>query len=203
MYKSKKTVEELLVLQEKGHSYSTDALKKRLFREGVLDRKCAACGLGPEWMGSDLSLQIDHINGLSWDNRLSNLRILCPNCHSQTDTYAGKNCKKEKICMICSKSLRGSAKNCRSCYLAKERSKKFLVEENELKTLLTKHNIEYIAKIFGVTGNAIRKRAKKLGLPVSLKERLLAREVGNAPTSEDLETTWPPWPLTNRVSINR
>ena len=48
------------------------------------------CGIS-EWLGNPLALQLDHINGVNNDHRLTNLRFLCPNCHSQTDTYAGKN----------------------------------------------------------------------------------------------------------------
>ena len=54
---------------------------------------CGICGLGPEWNGMVLVLQIDHINGDSTDSRLENLRFLCPNCHSQTETFAGRNCR--------------------------------------------------------------------------------------------------------------
>lgn len=69
-------------------------LKIRLLRERILEVKCYAkdCGL-TEWKGKPISLQLDHINGDKIDHRLENLRLLCPNCHSQTETFAGKNKK--------------------------------------------------------------------------------------------------------------
>lgn len=66
-------------------------LKERLLKARLLDYKCAVCGNNGEWMDKQLSLQLDHKNGINNDNRLENLRLLCPNCHSQTETFAGKN----------------------------------------------------------------------------------------------------------------
>lgn len=66
-------------------------LKKRLVSESVLKYECSICGNIGEWLGKPLSLQLDHINGKNNDHRIENLRFLCPNCHCQTDTYAGKN----------------------------------------------------------------------------------------------------------------
>lgn len=65
-------------------------LKIRLIREGILEEKCADCGL-VEWLGKPIPLEMDHVNGRSDDNRLENLRLLCPNCHVFTDTYRGRN----------------------------------------------------------------------------------------------------------------
>lgn len=65
-------------------------LKKYLFREGLFAKQCNRCKL-TEWLGKPIPLELDHINGVSNDNRLENLRILCPNCHSLTPTYRGKN----------------------------------------------------------------------------------------------------------------
>lgn len=65
-------------------------LKKRLLAEGLAEARCRACGLD-EWRGKALSLSLHHINGDHLDNRVENLELLCPNCHSQTDNFAGKN----------------------------------------------------------------------------------------------------------------
>ena len=84
----KYSMEEILV--ENSTYTSINCLKRRLINENLLDYKCAICGIS-EWNGKTLSLQLDHINGINTDHRIKNLRFLCPNCHSQTDTYAGKN----------------------------------------------------------------------------------------------------------------
>ena len=68
----------------------THELKLRLFKEGLKDRMCEGCGL-TSWRGREIPLQLDHVNGLRKDNRLENLRILCPNCHAQTETWCGRN----------------------------------------------------------------------------------------------------------------
>lgn len=66
-------------------------LKIRLVNEGILKYKCVECENEGEWMDKPISLQLDHKNGVNNDNRLENLRFMCPNCHSQTDTFSGKN----------------------------------------------------------------------------------------------------------------
>lgn len=62
--------------------------------ENLIPYKCMECGLENEWNNKKISLQLEHKNGINNDNRLENLGFLCPNCHSQTDSYAGKNKKK-------------------------------------------------------------------------------------------------------------
>jgi hypothetical protein len=69
---------------------SIRTLKRRLVGEGLLQQKCSECDL-TEWRGSRLALVLDHINGDPRDHRLANLRLLCPNCNSQTPTFAGRN----------------------------------------------------------------------------------------------------------------
>ncbi|MDX3077265.1 HNH endonuclease [Streptomyces sp. MI02-7b] len=67
----------------------SDRLKRAMLANGVIER-CALCGTGPEWCDRPLPLEVDHLNGDWRDNRLPNLRLLCPNCHSTTDTYRGR-----------------------------------------------------------------------------------------------------------------
>lgn len=87
----KQTLQEILVVDS---TYvSTQNLKKRLLKEGILENKCGECGLTNQWNGKPITLQLDHINGVANDHRQENLRLLCPNCHSQTSTFAGKNKK--------------------------------------------------------------------------------------------------------------
>jgi hypothetical protein len=59
--------------------------------------KCSCCGIGEEWNNKFLTLQVDHIDGKAYNNTLDNLRIVCPNCHSQTDTYGAKNKNSDRI----------------------------------------------------------------------------------------------------------
>jgi hypothetical protein len=71
-------------------TYPTLKLKKRLLEESILDNKCDECGI-TKWQNKEIVLQLDHIDGNCHNHKLNNLRMLCPNCHSQTDTWCGKN----------------------------------------------------------------------------------------------------------------
>lgn len=84
----RRPLKELLV---KNSNYRSTNLKERLINNKVIPHECAACGLGTTWQGKPLVLQLEHKNGDNRDNRLKNLCFLCPNCHSQTPTFAGRN----------------------------------------------------------------------------------------------------------------
>lgn len=79
-------------------SISSNKLKKRLINENIFHPKCSSCGL-ENWLEKPIPLELDHINENSSDNRLENLRLLCPNCHALTPTYRGKN-KKSKLSSV-------------------------------------------------------------------------------------------------------
>lgn len=74
---------------------NSNRLRVRLIKEGILEHKCSNCSL-KEWLGKPIPIELDHINGNNKDNSLSNLRILCPNCHALTPTYRGKNIGQQK-----------------------------------------------------------------------------------------------------------
>lgn len=85
---AKYTLDEILV--ENSTYANISCLKKRLIQEGRMEYICYNCGI-KDWQNKPLSLHLDHINGKNNDHRIENLRFLCPNCHSQTETYAGRN----------------------------------------------------------------------------------------------------------------
>lgn len=160
-------LDDLLV---KDSTYNNNCnLKKQLFEKGLLENKCQLCGLESEWKGKPIVLRLDHINGTNNDNRLENLRMLCPNCDSQLDTFAGRNIKKytkpkkeQKYCTICAKEVADSNKSglCLSCagkkYVGRinRPSKEILLKEVEEK------GYSATGRKYGVSDNAVRKWIK-------------------------------------------
>jgi 5-methylcytosine-specific restriction endonuclease McrA len=142
----KKTLSEICI--ENSSYANTSSLKRRLVQENILEYKCNICSI-TNWNNMPLVLQLDHINGVNNDNRIENLRLLCPNCHSQTDTYAGKKLKKPKI-----KRKQPKPRPTKIVWPSKE----------ELEILLTKNTFVSLGKLLGVSDNAVRKHCKKLEL---------------------------------------
>ena len=77
----------------KGSFVSAHVLKLKLIRDGIKHHKCEICNI-TEWMNKKVPIELDHIDGNHFNNELSNIRIICPNCHAQTDTNSGKNIKR-------------------------------------------------------------------------------------------------------------
>jgi hypothetical protein len=146
--------------------YPRSKIKQRIIDENIFDYICDKCGNTGVWNDKKLVLQLDHKNGNPKDNRLENLCFLCPNCHSQTETYSGKNYKKINIktFCICGTEKRPKSKMCKKCSSSKEHLQKFYVSSEELQKLIFELPIVQIAKIFGVSDNAIRKRCNRFGI---------------------------------------
>jgi hypothetical protein len=87
----KKLPEEYLVLRREDQPRTHGKKLRRALVESGVEDKCNKCGILPVWNGKPLVLTPDHRNGKFWDNRKENLELLCPNCHSQTDTFSGRN----------------------------------------------------------------------------------------------------------------
>lgn len=111
---------------------------------------CSICRLEPTWNFKELVLHLDHIDGNSQNNQLSNLRFLCPNCHSQTPTYSGKKKK------TTDPNWRRGPK------LA--RRKVVWPTKDELEKLFKEHSVVSISRMFGVSDTAVRKWAKTYNL---------------------------------------
>lgn len=172
--KNKLNLEDVLV---EDSTYSRKNLKKRLYDEGLLKRECCLCGQDENWNGMKISLILDHINGVYNDNRLENLRIVCPNCNAGLDTFAGKNNKSEvkekKVKKVkekkldykyidsceCGNSKLKNSKTCEECFHNNRRK----VERPSLEQL--KKEVEELGysatgRKYGVSDNAIRKWLK-------------------------------------------
>lgn len=145
---------------------SRAVLKNRILKEEILEYKCVKCGNKGEWQGEELVLHIEHKNGIGNDNRIENLEFLCPNCHSQTKTFAGRNSKNVNTLP----KLKEPKK-----LLSKQELKKINIESHRSKRRLTKENISFIlenkenlskrkmGEMFGVSDKTIAKIIKRRG----------------------------------------
>ena len=147
------------ILSNKVEFISSWHLLKKLVKGGLKEYKCEKCGI-EEWNGKPISLQLHHKDGKRNNNELSNLQILCPNCHSQTETFGAKNMKNKK-----------EDKRIEELKILKKTPKesKILtrVSKEELKKLVREKSFVQLGKDFNVSDNAIRKWCKFYKLPTS------------------------------------
>lgn len=150
---------------------SSFRLKLKLFKAGIFEKKCSSCKL-TEWQGQPIPLDLDHIDGNPNNNNLSNLRILCPTCHSYTDNYCSKNAKNFKPktivkCIKCSKELLQKRKSgcCRKCS-NKNSGADFKLKEinwipdDDLVKLVKENSFNYtkVGKILGISRTSVRNK---------------------------------------------
>jgi len=160
-------LEELLVI---GSTIGSSKLKARLYREGLKNRTCEICGQGESWRGRRMSLVLDHINGDRHDNRLENLRVVCPNCNATLDTHCGRNARLHgRTCERCGATFSaGTAKQrfcSRACGVRHERLGRpnpaaRRVERPPYEQLMGEIETlgwSAVGRRYGVSDNAIRK----------------------------------------------
>lgn len=155
-------------------TFNSRALKKKLIDAGLKKDKCECCGQEAKWMDKYLVLQLHHINGKHNDNRIENLQILCPNCHSQTNNFSNKKNKITNNCKDCGCEIGNKSTYCVKC--APKHHKIFKVSEanmptkEELLEMIKKMSFVEIGKMYGITDNSIRKWCKKYNIPSTKKE---------------------------------
>ena len=170
------------------NSNATQQVLRRWYFNGKYSEyECSICGQKPFWNGKQLTLTLDHINGVNNDNELKNLRWICPNCDRQLPTFGSKNrkiLKKHYYCSDCGCEISRTSKRCVLCqrkriskneivnknskYIKDKTNEKHLippVERELLKNMIRSLPFLQIGKKYGVTDNAIRKWCKKYNLP--------------------------------------
>lgn len=137
-----------------GKLVNASLVKRKLVESGIWENKCSECGQGSTWNGKQLVLQLDHKDGDRYNNKLENLRLLCPNCHTQTPTFTSRKMRKPKICKNNDWRKRPniSARKCEH------------PSKNELSHLINTMSWCAMGRKYGVSDNAVRKWAKKYGL---------------------------------------
>jgi hypothetical protein len=151
-------------------TYGRGHLKNRLYAEGIKERRCELCGQGEEWRGRPMSLILDHVNGVADDNRLENLRIVCPNCAATLDTHCGRHNRRmeQRACQHCGTQYVVKTRRQRFC------SRRCNIDANKARTAFAMRRVERppyeqlvaevaatswsaVGRKYGVSDNAVRK----------------------------------------------
>jgi DNA-directed RNA polymerase subunit RPC12/RpoP len=155
------------------NSTASQASLRRLYKNGNFTAyECAICHQEPIWQGKELTLILDHINGINNDDRLENLRWVCPNCNQQLETTGSRNLKqktfvKKYFCQDCGIEISKTSVRCKTCSM-KARAipiEEMRVTREELKDLIRHQSFVSIGKKYQVSDNTIRKWCSKLQLP--------------------------------------
>lgn len=139
-------------------------IRKRVLEDNLVPYICAICGQTHTWNGKELTLTLDHINGDHYDNRIENLRFLCPNCDSQQPTFGAKNKKGYGSTYIPKKESVNFKTKAKNANVVKENK---VSKELFLDSLKSFKNFTDMGRRFNVSDNAIRKWCRKWDLPTS------------------------------------
>ena len=176
----KKPLEEYLV---SGSTMSSTKVRNRLLKEKIKEHRCERCK-NTKWEGQAIPLQLHHINGNRNDNRLENLQLLCPNCHTLTDNYCGKNIKKivVKHCKLCGKEIKKTSTYCEECFHSKVQAKNTQVVKPSKLELINDFkefgSFRGICKKYLVGHKKVEEWFESYGMPSSsLKVRAYIREI--------------------------
>jgi hypothetical protein len=165
----KRPLEDILV---EDSTYARGNLKRRLYEEGLKQRRCELCGQGEIWHGKQMSLILDHIDGNATDNRLENLRIACPNCAATFETHCGRNANHKyprRDCRHCGTTFWPKYSQHHYCshpcgrhspalsYAQMERRRVERPPYEQLTQEIAETNYSAVGRKHGVSDNAIRK----------------------------------------------
>ena len=138
---------------------------RKFYKNKFPQEKCSICGQGLIWNNQILTLILDHINGINTDDRLENLRWVCPNCNSQLPTTNARNPHHHKyFCQDCGVQISNGAIRCMKC-AAKTQQTVNRPSREELKQMIRTMPFTHIGKKFGVDDNSIRKWCRAVNLP--------------------------------------
>lgn len=184
------------VFSSHSHYSHRTTLKKFLIDTKIIKDVCCICGL-TDWQGNSITLQLDHIDGDRHNNQIHNLRLLCPNCHSQTETYGSKSCNvsndtyrsdvdfidaiktsdnaRQALIKLGLQAFGGNYDRIRKIkennvieFASSNKKKKPPL--NELLECICKYSIKHIGELYTVSDNAVRKWMKSYNIPVNRNE---------------------------------
>lgn len=155
--------------------YNPVTVKDIIIREKLLEYKCAVCGNEGVWNNKELKLQLHHKNGVRNDNTKENLEFLCPNCHTQTDTFGGKNTNRKITKYYCSECGNEISKDtrtglCKECVNKKLFTKEKPTKDDLIHSVLELKSVKQLCFKYHICDHTLRKWLKEYGLPTHIHD---------------------------------